>query len=188
LRIAKSLDFVRSLSADRCWQLLVFAVVIFACVNSATEAADPTNDVAFVLPKNFSLPNAKLLIYRVPDARHDWPTVQAEVAIHEMVMKVSLPDGEYVAEIGGAVDNALILVRSPPFSVPTTTRVALSAEKHTCGATISGKSARLLQVALRRFGNGELRWSAEKSPPPVTLITSPDQPYVCCLMRRKFRE
>jgi len=177
--MAKSIDLVRTVYRGCLRQTLAFLVVIlsFAAVTSAED--QKLADVQVVLPKNFVLPQAHVLIYRVPDDRNDWPAVQSDVAREmENEVKVSLPDGQYVAEIGALDGSVLTLLRSPPFIVPTTRRVTLQAEKHSCGATISGKSARLRQVALRRFGNGEVRWSAENSPPPVVLFTSPNQPYV----------
>jgi hypothetical protein len=168
----------RPFAIDRIWQTLVLSFVILVGVAGATEAEESPTEVGIVLPKNLVLPKTNLLIYRVPDAKNDWPVVQADVAIENSEVKVSLPEGDYVAEIGVVADSVLVLLRSPPFSVPKTTRVALLAEKHTCGATIASKSAHLRQVALRRFGNGEIRWSVENSPPPVLLVTSPGAVYV----------
>lgn len=158
--------------------VLVVVIVAFGSACHAAEEKKSDFDVHIVVPDDVNLPKAHVLIYRVPDTSDDWPKVQADVARNtESEVKASLPAGQYVAEIGALHDNLLTLLRSPPFPVPRTTRITLRAETHSCGATISGNSARVQQVALRRFGNGEVRWSAGDSPPPV-LITSPRQHYV----------
>jgi hypothetical protein len=135
-------------------------------------------EILVLLPKNLELPRAHVLIYRIPDKNSDWPPVQVDVAREsETEVKTSLPNGQYIAEIGAVVGNELTLLRSSPFSVPKTTRVAMFAERITCGAVISREAAHIRQLALRRLGNGEVRWTAENSPPP-TVVTSPGQPYV----------
>ena len=161
------------------WLTHVYCLFILAFASGASGDEQKSTEIKVVLPKNFIVPQAHVLIYRDPDDENDWPVIQADVACEtDYEVKISLPDGRYVAEYGAVAESVLTLLRSSPFNVPATRRVTLQAEKHLCGATISSKSARVQQVALRRIGNGEVRWSAETSPPPVVIFTSPNQPYV----------
>jgi hypothetical protein len=144
---------------------------------AAENAEVKMTDVQIAMPKNVVYPQQKLTIYRVPGPESDWPTTQAEVAI-EKEAKVSLPDGDYVAEVNVAFKGVLVLLRSAAFNVPKTHRIELAAQAHSCAATILNKPAKVLQVALRRFGSGEVRWTADNSRAPVVIYTSPNESYL----------
>lgn len=74
------------------------SIMLFAVASEPVAGEESATEVVVVLPKNLPLPQAHVLIYRVPDKDHDWPIVQADVAREtEREAKTSLPEGEFVA-------------------------------------------------------------------------------------------
>ena len=158
---------------------LMLALLVVAMIAAQASAAACVA-VRVQLPDERSLDGAPLQVFaRRGSGWEPLPcaTVQRKT---ERSLRVMLPRGEYAIEIGASHPGGVTLLRDSSVNVSRRTDVTLRAMHIAVSTPIDGKAADIKQIAARRCGNGEVRWTeVQKDAVNVPdFVLSPGETYL----------